>query len=552
MGLFAWIRKLQRRSEVAALDVMGTHDRPSNTQTPARAEPVQAGAFEGTATPSLTAGPFGCEISGADMPKSETSSLGSHLLGDAGDIGEAGIIDFGREVFPDPVAVASAINFSDEDNSDTTATLDLSGLEIPKPETSAMRRAEWFEQDANEAETIVILPPIERQEQDAPAASVIGETSIESAVPKMDLPADDSEQTEPGAVFEAIVPDVEWAPKETPAATLPTNNVEIDAFLADVQDAPVEPVAEVTTAAVVESTPAAEIAPTMEVAITPVMEVATTPAMEVATTPVMEAAIVADAPPAITFEAPAAVEEAPVPVFHTVAAVDEPAIATATFAAPAPEAPAVLEEASAPAVEVKKSRDPLIESLILTLMEEAKKRADSAVTAYEALADKVGDYANRSNRTARTAWSIVGAMSVGIFVGGIWGSYKLARATSVAESLQEQVAASSVAVLERDQLRNQLSLSHAAEFQSALELRAARQAASHAEVELQSYQRRIETGSENRAHQTGYAPSTQPTQTRADTGPVSMAPEAEISPMTQAIPAPTARPSDSWATLLGQ
>jgi uncharacterized membrane protein len=184
----------------------------------------------------------------------------------------------------------------------------------------------------------------------------------------------------------------------------------------------------------------------------------------------------------------------------------------------------------------------------MTLMEEAKKRADSAVTAYTTLADKVGEYATRSNRTARTAWTIVGAMSVGIFIGGIWGSYKLARATTVAESLQEKVAESAVAVAERDQLRNQLSLSHAAEFESSLELRAARQAAAHAEVELQSYQHR--EGDENHSRQTGYAPSTQPTQPQAT---VPLGPESSaVSPQTQAIPSPTARPSDQWATLLGQ
>jgi hypothetical protein len=227
----------------------------------------------------------------------------------------------------------------------------------------------------------------------------------------------------------------------------------------------------------------------------------------------VEVETAAVAAPGVEVETPMAIVPPPLPP----AAPAPPIIPAACVEPPAVVMNEVLEERSAPASEVVRLRDPLVDQLIKTLMEDATTRADAACTGYKALTRKVSDHAARTNRTARGGWSVVGAMMVGMLVGGIWGSYELTRASNAVETLQAQADAGSAAVAECTALRQQLALSKAAVAQARAQAKTAQQAGARAEVELQSYRGR-NAPSDPRARQTAYAPSTQPAPSQADAG----------------------------------
>ncbi len=83
----------------------------------------------------------------------------------------------------------------------------------------------------------------------------------------------------------------------------------------------------------------------------------------------------------------------------------------------------------------RSSRDAVVDQLILSLMDDARQRASSTISAYEALSVKVSDYALRSNRSARTAWRLAGSLAVVIAVGGMAGTYAITRAWGKVDQL---------------------------------------------------------------------------------------------------------------------
>ena len=428
----------------------------------------------------------------------------------------------------EPVTDASIESIDRTTESGATAILALPAEQIESG--AASTKTATITGDSDEAAFAAFL---ETSNLDTPEAPAIVEGALEAPASTVDLAAEATLELQPISLHDTINPDVEWAMRSTyepvTTTTLATADVRTSGLDNPIIDAVLnESAAPITTS--VESPVASEAAVAF-----PAFSEATLAAIDESPIPVIESPVIASLPVAAT------VDEIPAPA------------ATVSLKETARSfEPAVLDEATAPAAEIRRLRDPIVDELIMKLMDEARNRADSAVSAYETLADKVGDYATRSNRTARTAWSLVGTLAVGIFVGGIWGSYRLARETSIAESLQEKVVASAGAITERDELRTQLSMSHAAEFQAQLESKAAQQAAARAEVELQSYQRRTEAELESRARQTGYAPATQPSGPQAAVTPATQPAASTASPVSQAMPAPAARPSDSWATLLSQ
>lgn len=238
--------------------------------------------------------------------------------------------------------------------------------------------------------------------------------------------------------------------------------------------------------------------------------------------------VVSAIPASITPVPPAAIEQPAIPIIKTPALAMQPIAATAIAQKSAREMPAVLQQAAAPAEEVRQASDPLVEQLILLLMKEASQRSDGAVSAYENLSGKASAYAARSRRSAKTAWSLFGAMAATMLLGGVWASYTVGRATAAADMLKHKVAASTSALAERDHLRTQLSAAYLAQFQTELDARAAQQVAASADVELESYQRQAQPAEAARAAQPAAAPATPPTSQQA-----------------------AAAKTDVWATLLG-
>jgi hypothetical protein len=244
----------------------------------------------------------------------------------------------------------------------------------------------------------------------------------------------------------------------------------------------------------------------------------------------------------------------------TVALLDEEAVGQVEqdFAAPAasvPEASVPIVEAQMPAEDLKQMRDPIVDELIMSLMDEASKRSDAAVTAYHTLTQTVSAYSTHSQATARRAWAMVGAMTFGIVIGGIWGSYKLGRATSIVENLREQVTTSKAAVAERDQLRTQVSIARAGQFQAELQFRAVQQSEARAQVELEAYRQRSETVDDS-ARPIGFAPTpalvAAPPPVSPATQPAEPKVQTQAVPATQPGQASADSPRDSWASLLGQ
>ena len=182
-------------------------------------------------------------------------------------------------------------------------------------------------------------------------------------------------------------------------------------------------------------------------------------------------------------------------------------------------------------------RDPIVDELIMKLMDEAHQRADAAVGAYERLGAQTSEYARRSRRTARRAWSLTGTLALVIAVGGTWSGFTIGRQSTLVENLRQKVSENADVAAQRDLLRSQLADTRSDLFKAQLALDAAQLAKIRAEAQTIFYQCRLQFVEQTRAA----LPATQPAAAANRPAAATTQPAAAVKPV-----------ADTWASLLGQ